>query len=125
MSSITAHDHDHAHDDNHGHPSLNAYVRIALVLGVITAIEVAIYYIPAFEGVLVPLLIALSAVKFVIVVGYFMHLKFDDKMLTFIFSAALIASMVIFIGLWAVTHFDAASVFHGNMSIFPDKPERP
>lgn len=123
MSAITAND--HAQDDNHGHPSLNAYVRIAIVLGIITAIEVAIYYIPAFEGVLVPLLIALSAVKFVIVVGYFMHLKFDDKMLTFIFSAALIASMAIFIGLWAVTHFDAASVFHANMSIFPEKPERP
>lgn len=123
MSSITAND--HAHDDNHGHPSLEAYVRIAIILAIITAVEVAIYYIPAFADVLVPLLIVLSAIKFVTVVGYFMHLKFDDKMLTFIFTAALIASMVIFIGLWAVTYYDAPSVFHANMSIFPEKPEQP
>lgn len=111
----------HAHGE-HAHPSLPAYVRIAIILGAITAIEVAIYYIPAMEGVLVPVLIALSAIKFVMVVGYFMHLKFDDRLLTGIFGAALIVSIIMFIALWVVMHFDAASVFHGNMSIFPDKP---
>lgn len=123
MSGITAND--HAHDDNHGHPTLNAYVRIAILLAIITAVEVAIYYIPAFEGILVPTLIALSAIKFVIVVGYFMHLKFDDKMLTFIFAAAFVASALVFIALWAVMYFDDPTVFHSNMSIFPEKPERP
>ena len=118
MSSAVA----HAHDDHAGHPSLNAYVRIAIMLGIITAIEVAIYYIPALEGVLVPLLIALSAIKFVVVVGYFMHLKFDDKLLTGIFGAALIISIIMFIGLWVVMHFDYPSVFNANMSIFDQKP---
>lgn len=115
----------HANDDHAEHPSLNAYVRIAILLGIITAIEVAIYYIPAFEGVLVPMLIALSAIKFVVVVGYFMHLKFDDKLLTGIFGAALIVSIILFIGLWVVMYYDNATVFHDNMSIFPAKPTRP
>lgn len=115
----------HVQDEHAGHPSLNAYVRIAIMLGIITGIEVLIYYIPALEGVLVPMLIALSAIKFVVVVGYFMHLKFDDKLLTGIFGAALIVSILLFIGLWVVMYYDAATVFHDNMSIFPAKPESP
>lgn len=123
MSAVTAND--HAHDDGHEHPTLAAYVRIAIVLAIITAIEVAIYYIPAFESMLVPMLVALSAIKFVMVVGYFMHLKFDDKLLTFTFTAALIASLVVFIGLWAVMYYDNPTVWHANMSIFPEKPGQP
>lgn len=111
--------------DSHAHPSQDLYVRIAILLAVITGIEVAIYYISALQGVLVPLLIALSAFKFIMVVGYFMHLKFDDRILAFIFGAALVVSVILFIALWTVMHFDAASVFNGNMSIFPAKPERP
>lgn len=117
MSSATAHAH-----DAHEHPSLQSYVRIAIILAIITGIEVAIYYIPAMHDILVPTLVTLSAIKFVMVVAYFMHLKFDDRILTFIFTAAFIASLVIFIGLFAVTYYDAASVFHGNMSIYPAKP---
>lgn len=114
----------HAHDD-HAHPTQELFVRIAIFLGIVTAIEVAIYYIPALEGVLVPLLVALSAIKFVFVVGYFMHLKYDDKLLTGIFGAALVVSIIMFIALWVVMYYDAATVFHNNMSIFPQKPERP
>ncbi len=120
MASTTAHAQDH-----HAHPTQEAYVRIAIFLAIVTGIEVAIYYIPALQGVLVPLLLALSAFKFIMVVGYFMHLKFDDGILTFIFGAALVASILVFIGLWVVMHFDAATIFHGNMSVFPQKPERP
>lgn len=115
----------HAHAADHAHPSLRAYVNIAIILAIITAVEVAIYYIPALEGVLIPALLILSAIKFVTVVGYFMHLKFDSRMLAFTFGAALIVSIIMFIALWVVMHFDAPTVFNANMSIFPDKPTRP
>lgn len=121
MASATA----HAHDEHAGHPTLEAYVRIAIMLAIITGVEVAIYYIPALQGVLIPLLVGLSAIKFVVVVGYFMHLKFDDKLLTGIFGAALIISIIMFIALWAVMHFDYPSVFNANMSIYDQKPVRP
>ncbi len=114
----------HAHAE-HAHPSQQVYVRIAIILGIITGVEVAIYYIPALSGVLVPALLVLSAIKFVTVVGYFMHLKFDSPMLTFIFSSALIVSIILFIGLWVIMHFDMPTVFNANMSLFPDKPSRP
>lgn len=122
MSSTTA---AHGHPDHHEHPPLSLWVRIAIFLAIVTAIEVAIYYIPALEGVLVPLLVGLSAIKFLFVIWYFMHLKYDDRVLSFIFMAALVASILMFIALWVVMYYDSATVFHGNMSIFDQKPTRP
>lgn len=112
------------HSD-HAHPTLDFYVKIAIALAIITAIEVAIYYIPALEGVLVPLLLALSLVKFVAVVAYFMHLKFDSRMLTFVFTASMVVSIIMFIALAVIMHFDAVDIFTQNMSVLPNKPERP
>lgn len=112
-------------EEGHDHPTLSVFVKIAILLAIITAVEVAIYYIPALEGVLVPLLLVLSAVKFVYVIWYFMHLKYDDKLLTFIFIAALIVSIAVFIGLAAIMAFDNPTVFHPNTSPFEQKPMRP
>ena len=49
------------------------YVVIAAILAIITSIEVAVYYIDALEDFLVYILLCLSAIKFGIVVGYYMH----------------------------------------------------
>lgn len=103
----------------HAHPSQETYVKIAIMLAIITGIEVAIYYIPLFASILVPTLIVLSAIKFVTVVGYFMHLKFDNHMLTFAFTAAMVVSIIMFIGLWVVMHFNQVTQFIGNMSLNP------
>lgn len=121
MASAVATHQDHEHE----HPTLALFVRIAIFLAIVTAIEVAIYYIPALEGALVPLLITLSAVKFLFVIWYFMHLKYDDRILTGIFMAALIISIIMFIALWTVMYFDNPTVFHPNTSIFDQKPSAP
>jgi len=86
------------HHEAH-HPSLRTYVNIAIFLAIITAVEVAIYYIESVESILVPALIILSAVKFLTVVGYFMHLKFDGRLLSFIFGAALIVAIAVYIAI--------------------------
>jgi cytochrome c oxidase subunit IV len=85
--------------EHHGaeHPSLRKYAWIAVFLAVVTAIEVAIYYVEAIEPILVPTLIILSLVKFIVVVGYFMHLKFDPKLLGIVFGAGLVVSVVVYI----------------------------
>ena len=108
---------DAQHADSHAHPSQGTYVKVAAFLAVVTAIEVLIYYINAFESVLVPMLIVLSAVKFVVVVGYFMHLKFDSRMLAFMFTAAMLVSLAVFIGTWLVMDNDAVTQFIGDMSV--------
>lgn len=77
------------------HPSDGQYVRIAIILTTITAVEVAIYYVEGIRSVLVPLLIVLSVAKFVAVVGYFMHLKFDDRRFMLVFAAGLGISIAV------------------------------
>jgi cytochrome c oxidase subunit IV len=107
----------HADQHSHEHPSQKKYVQIAAILAIITAVEVLVYYVESIESLLVPTLIVLSAVKFVMVVGYFMHLKFDSKMLTWMFTFGMIISVAVFIGLWLMQHHDKITQFTGDMSI--------
>ena len=78
------------------HPGPRQYVFVAVILAIVTAIEVAIYYIPFLEDWLVPLLIAFLVVKFVMVVAWFMHLKFDSRMFRRLFLTGLILAFVVF-----------------------------
>jgi cytochrome c oxidase subunit 4 len=104
-------------DKGHAHPSQAEYVRIAAILAVITAIEILVYYIEAFSDFLVPMLLVLSAVKFVMVVGYFMHLKFDSKLLMWTFTFAMIIAVAVFIGTWLMMNHGSVTQFTGDMSI--------
>jgi cytochrome c oxidase subunit 4 len=101
--------------EHHEHPSEAKYIQIATILTIITIVEVAIYYVEAFDAILVPALIALSTIKFVMVVGYFMHLKFDDKRLAWIFATGMAVALAIYMGTWAVMHYDELESFVSNM----------
>lgn len=79
----------HSHAAAHAHPGAATYVKIGVVLAIITVGEVALYYIPALAGILIPALIILSAAKFFLVVAYYMHLKFDDRIFTGFFVGGL------------------------------------
>jgi cytochrome c oxidase subunit 4 len=69
-----------AHGPAHaGHPSAKEYVRIGLILGVLTALEVAASYTDVSGAILIPTLFGLAFVKFALVVMWFMHLRFDDR----------------------------------------------
>jgi cytochrome c oxidase subunit 4 len=93
--------HDAPQDTAH-HPSAKTYIWIAVWLTIITAVEVLIYYIPPLRPVLVPLLVVLALGKFVLVVGYYMHLKFDPKMFTWLFVGGLVTAVATLTGLWAL-----------------------
>mgnify|MGYP006173714405 CR=1 FL=1 len=88
-----------AHGGEHDHPSYVSYAIIALILTVITALEVAIFYIPALAGVIVPLLLALSAGKFVLVVMFYMHLKMDSRIFTGVFVAPMALAIFLIVAL--------------------------
>jgi cytochrome c oxidase subunit IV len=81
------------------HASTGTYVRIAAILVMVTLIEVGVFYVPAFQPVLVPLLLALSALKFVLVVLFYMHLKFDNPLFAFLFGGPLLLAIGVMIGL--------------------------
>jgi cytochrome c oxidase subunit 4 len=78
----------HGHEGEHASPGF--YWFIGAVLTVITAVEVAIFYVPQLDSVLVPSLLLLSAAKFVLVVAYYMHLKFDSRIFTGVFLAGFV-----------------------------------
>ena len=75
------------------HATTGTYLRIAAILVMITLIEVGVFYVPAFQAVLVPALLVLSAVKFTLVVMFYMHLKADNKFFTFLFGAPLLLAV--------------------------------
>ena len=82
---------------HHEHPSEWEYIKVALVLGVITLAEVAIYYVESLEGLLVPILIVFSTIKFALVVLWFMHLRFDSRLFRRLFMTGLLLAFFCFI----------------------------
>ncbi len=80
-----------AHPMEHAHPDARKYITIAVILGVITAMEVAVWYVLVgpVRQILPPVLIALSALKFALVVMFYMHLKFDHRIFTAMFLFGL------------------------------------
>jgi cytochrome c oxidase subunit 4 len=90
---------DHEHHQEHAHPGGKEYLGIAVVLTVITAIEVAIFYIPAVKPVLVPILLTLSALKFALVAMFYMHLKFDHRLFSWLFVVPMILAAAVIIAL--------------------------
>jgi cytochrome c oxidase subunit 4 len=75
---------------DHGHASVLTYVKVALVLTLVTALEVGVIYIRQLTPIIVPLLLGMSVAKFALVVMFFMHLRYDARALTFVFVGALL-----------------------------------
>ena len=98
----TGHD-DHAHGESHG-ASDKQYVIIALILAALTAIEVSTYYID-FGPLFMPTLFVLMTVKFIVVASYFMHLKFDNKLFSWMFYAGLFLAVGVYVAALATFHF--------------------
>ena len=80
------------------------YIVIAAILALITAAEVTLSYIDV-GWIFLPALLIMMAAKFVIVVSYFMHLKFDNKIFTFAFYTGLLLALFVYIVALATFHF--------------------
>ena len=114
MSDVTATDSDHADESDElgeedpillahqSHPD-SFYVKIALFLAVITALETSTYYVD-FGPLFLPALLTMMTIKFLMVVLFFMHLRFDSKW----FNGAFWAGVILAIGVYCV----ALSTFH-------------
>ena len=94
-------DHD-GMDHDHEHPTDRSYVMIALGLAVLTAVEVLLFVLEDWIGDNLGLgsvkiaLVLLMIVKFWIVGAYFMHLKFDNPILTQLFLFGLVLAVVVY-----------------------------
>lgn len=87
--------HDDGTDANHDHVSDNRYIVIAAILAVITAAEVVASYVD-LGPVFIPLLLFMMAVKFFVVVSYFMHLKFDNTIFKRLFYTGLFLAIFVY-----------------------------
>ncbi|MBI2216673.1 MAG: cytochrome C oxidase subunit IV family protein [Candidatus Rokubacteria bacterium] len=81
------------------HASVATYVRVALILTVVTALEVGVIYVRQLAPIVVPLLLAMSAAKFSLVVLFFMHLRYDRRALSVLFVGPLVIAAALLIAL--------------------------
>lgn len=110
----------HGHADDHSHPTPGLYFRIAVVLFVLTALEVLAYEVghrPTWplhaqvEPLVVPILLVLSAVKFALVAMFYMHLKQDSKLFSNLFVWPLIIAAAIILALIVIHEYWVKSTF--------------
>ena len=95
---------DPAHGDHEHGASDFQYVIIALILAAITGLEVLVSYVD-IGPLFLPVLLILMAIKFVTVVSFFMHLKFDNKIFTWIFYTGLLLAIFVYVAALATFHF--------------------
>ncbi len=99
------------HSSDHGdHPTETAYWQVFAILAVLTAVEVLWSYLPLDGVALVVPLLAMMVVKFVLVAGWFMHLKYDlsiinGNVFTILFSFGLVTAVLVYIVMIAAFDF--------------------
>ncbi|MDQ4133371.1 MAG: cytochrome C oxidase subunit IV family protein [Actinomycetota bacterium] len=99
-----AHPTDPAHQE-HGHPDEALYIKVALILAVITAAEVATYYIEGLQGgALVAILLVMAVIKFALVALFFMHLRFDSPIFMRLFVLGILLAVGVYIAALSTLH---------------------
>lgn len=80
------------------HASVRGYLVVAVVLSIFTFLEWRLFTIEAFGASgRNAIMLALSAVKFIMVVAFFMHLRFERKYYSWIFGAAMVLGVGVFL----------------------------
>jgi cytochrome c oxidase subunit 4 len=83
-------------DDETYHPGTSEYIQIGIILAVLTAIEVALYFFDIDQRLTTPALLALTAMKFLLVVFWFMHLRFDTPLFRRLFFMGVGLALAVF-----------------------------
>ena len=114
MTSATADAVAHDEDHGHGHPTDLMFVKTAIVLAVITGLEVAWSYLPWGEGFIAQAgeiggLLIMMAIKFVVVASIFMHLRFDKRILSWFFYGGLLLAVAVYCAALATFEFFTGS----------------
>jgi cytochrome c oxidase subunit IV len=88
------------------HPNPAQYVMIAVVLVVITGLEVGTSYLEGSipDGLIVVLLLVMAFVKFVLVASWYMHLRTDQPVFRRFFILGTTAAIVLYLIVLATLH---------------------
>jgi cytochrome c oxidase subunit IV len=99
-----------AEGGEHGaHPTEAFYIKIAIILAAVTGVEVGLYYTSFDQTATNAALLVLAAAKFIMVAAYFMHLKFDNRILRRLFITGFVLATFCYIAyLWTLGVFEAS-----------------
>jgi cytochrome c oxidase subunit 4 len=92
----------HIAETHANHPGPRLYITIALILGALTGIEVAAFFLELSSWIVVWILLLLSLTKFLMVVFFFIHLRMDDNRFALLFFAPMVVMVALAIALLAV-----------------------
>ncbi len=111
MTTDTSHDHhpaeaSAAREAEHHGATDGQYILIAVILALITAGEVTLTYIDV-GPIFLPALLIMMAAKFITVVSFFMHLKFDHRVFSVLFYMGLFLAVGVYCGALLTFHFFA------------------
>lgn len=84
--------------EERSHPSPFQYVVIFVVLCVVTAAEIGLYYLEDELpwGLIVGLLLTLAVIKFIMVASWYMHLRTDKPIFRRFFTIGVIAAVILY-----------------------------
>ena len=85
-----------------GHPTPITYVKVALTLSFITAVEVGIFYIDMVPALFVACFFILSAIKFVMVALFYMHLRYEARLFSTLFFGGVLLAMIVVVAVLAL-----------------------
>ena len=93
---------DRAQPRQGAHPTPQTYLKVATLLVILTVVEVAVLYIDALRPAFLPLFLVLSVAKFCLVVMFYMHLKFDSRLFSWVFVGGLLLAVAVAIVLMSL-----------------------
>ena len=83
----------------HSGETQRPYMKVFGALALLTLIEVLVAFLPIAKILIVIFLIALALTKALLVAMYFMHLKYDRRILTLIAASPLILAAILALAL--------------------------
>jgi len=95
---VPAGDHQPVAAGEHSHPGPRQYVLIAVVLVILTAVEVATSYLEGTvnSNLLIAALGIMAAIKFFLVAAWYMHMKQDSSMFRRLFVSGIILASIVY-----------------------------
>jgi len=84
--------------EEHAHPGPRQYVLIAVVLVILTGIEVAASYLDGHinSNVLILILASMASIKFFLVAAWYMHMKMDAPLFRRLFTGGILLACFVY-----------------------------
>ena len=101
-----------AEDAAAGHPGDRVYFNMLALLAALTIIEVIVFYVTESVVLRAAILVVLLLIKFVAQVGWFTHLRYDDRRLSLVFGGCLFIALSVMIATVAMMANDGMFIGH-------------